>query len=422
MGLQPPSRRTGSGSLAGQMSIAARILCVCCLGAALSCGGPAAGVEAVRPARRDIESALTTNGRIETERAATVRTGTSGRVGQLYVQRGAWVERGEPLLQLADAGQGAARDRAAARLAAAKARLVQLDAGIEPLRRAQLDGELTRLEAARSRALEDLEKFRRLAARSAVARSEVDAQSRAVQDLADNIETLSQQLQAPPLEGRRSELGAAIQEAEAELQAAEQAVEALMLRAPADGTLFSLAVREGDFLENGSLVARIGVTEAATARVFVDEPELGRIAQGCIARISAAAYPGREWECPVNTLATEVVEVGPRRVGEVLCRAEDPDRLLLPGLAVRVRIVTERAERVLSVPRAAVMSGSEGPFVWVVDAGRATRRSVVLGLFGPVYAEIASGLAESESVALPRDRTLVEGQRVRLVQSTGGGQ
>lgn len=399
------------------MSNDALIFCACCLGAALACGGPIEEVEGVRPARRDIESALATNGRIETEQTAAVRSGTSGRIGQLYARRGVEVEQGEPLLQLVDAGQGAARDRASARLAAAKARLVQLEAGLEPLRRAQLRGELTKQEAARSRALEDLERLRRLSARNAVARSEVDAQSRALQDLAGNIEALSDQLQAPPLEGRRSELGAVILEAEAELQEAEQAVEALVLRAPASGTLFSLAVREGDFLEYGSLVARIGVTERVTARIFVDEPELGRIAHGCVARISADAYPGREWECRVETLATEVVAVGPRRVGEVLCQANDPDSLLLPGLAVRVRIVTQRAERVLSVPRAAVMGGSEEPFVWVVEDGRATKRAVALGVVGPVYAEVISGLVESDSVALPRDRTLVEGQRLRLVQA-----
>lgn len=417
MGLQPPAWWTGRGSLARQMSNAALIFCACCLGAALACDGPAEGVQGVRPARRDIESALTTNGRIETARTAAVRSSTSGRVGQIYIRRGAKVERDDPLLRLVDAGQGAARDRAGARLAAAKARLVQLEAGLDPLRRAQLLGELTRLEAARSRASEDLERLRRLSARNAAARSEVDAQSRVLQDLADDIEALSHQLQAPPLAGRRSELGAAILEAEAGLREAERAVKALLLRAPANGTLFSLAVQEGDFLEYGSLVARIGITERVTARIFVDEPELGRITQGCVARISADAYPGRKWECRVETLATEVVEVGPRRVGEVLCKADNPDSLLLPGLAVRVRIVTQRADGALSVPRAAVMGGSEEPFVWAVENGRAAKRAVVLGVVGPVFAEVVSGLAESDSIAVARDRTLIEGQRLRLDQA-----
>ncbi len=402
------------------MPNAALAFCVCCLGAALSCGGPAEDIEGVRPARRDIESALTTNGRIEAERTVAVHASTSGRVGQIYARRGAKVERDEPLVRLVDAGQGAARDRSGARLAAAKARLVQLEAGLDPLRRSQLRGELTKLEAARSRASEDLERLRRLLARNAVARSEVDAQARALQDLADEIEALSYQLQAPPLEGRRSELGAAILEAEAELQEAERAVEALVLRAPAGGTLFSLAVRVGDFLENGSLVARIGTAESVTARIFVDEPELGRITQGSAARISADAYPDREWECRVETLATEVIEVGPRRVGEVLCQADNPDNLLLPGLAVRVRIVTQRAERALSVPRAAVMGGGEEPFVWVVKDGRAARRAVALGVVGPVFAEVVSGLVESDSIALPQDGNLVEGQRLRLEQAAAG--
>jgi len=404
------------------MSNAAYVLCACCVGAALSCAGPTLEVEGVRPARRNIESALTTNGRIEAKQSVGVRAGTSGRVGELYVRRGARVKRGDPLLRLVDAGQVAGRARAAARLAAAEARLVQLDAGLDPIRREELGAELAKLEAHRSRASEDLDRLRRLFARGAVARSEVDGHVRTVQDLTENIAALTRQLQAPPLDGRRLELDAVIQEAQAELQDAQRAAEALLLRAPADGALFSLAVQEGDFLERGGLAARIGTTDRVTARVFVDEPELGRITQGCVAHISADAYPGREWECRVETLATEVIEVGPRRVGEVLCQADNPDRLLLPGLAVRVRVVTQRAERVLSVPRAAVMRGGDQPFVWVVEDGRAAKREVALGVVGPVYVEVESGLAEPDSVALTGELSLAEGQRLRLLQAAGDTQ
>ena len=404
------------------MSNAAYVLCACCVGAALSCAGPTLEVEGVRPARRDIESALTTNGRIEAKQSVGVRAGTSGRVGELYVRRGARVKRGDPLLLLVDAGQLAGRARAAARLAAAEARLVQLDAGLDPIRREELGAELAKLEAHRSRASEDLDRLRRLFARGAVARSEVDGHVRIVQDLTENVAAITRQLQAPPLDGRRLELDAVIQEAKAELQDAQRAANALLLRAPADGALFSLAVQEGDFLERGGLAARIGTADRVTARVFVDEPELGRVTQGCVARISADAYPGREWECRVETLATEVIEVGPRRVGEVLCQADNPDRLLLPGLAVRVRVVTQRAERVLSVPRAAVMRGGDQPFVWVVEDGRAAKRQVALGVVGPVYVEVESGLAESDSVALTGERGLAEGQRLRLRQATGDTQ
>ena len=402
------------------MPNAASVLGACCVGAALSCAGPAVEVEAVRPARRDIESALTTNGRIEAGQVAAVRAAASGRVGQIYAARGARLQRGQPLLRMVDAGQAEARNRARARLAAAKARLVQLDAGLDPLRRAEMSAERADLEAARARASEELAKLRRLLSRGAVARSEVDRRMHAVQDLTANIAALDRQLQAPPLEGRRSELAAAMREAEAELRAAEQSLESLVLRSPAAGTLFSLAAKTGDFLEYGSLAARIGRTDSVRVRVFVDEPDLGRITQGCIARISADAYPGREWDCRVETLATEVIQVGQRRVGEALCRAASPDRLLLPGLAVRVRVVTQRAEQVLSVPRAAVMHGGDRSFAWVSEDGRAVQRAVSLGVVGPVYAEIESGLAESDLLALPGDRSLVAGQRLRLRGATGG--
>ncbi len=394
------------------MPTAVSALLACFLITGLSCAGPSDEFAGIEPVRRDIEVALTTNGRIEAVGGVAVHAAAAGRLRGLYAQRGDTVARNQEILRLGDTGQAAARTQASARLEGAKARLVQLDAGLEPSREAALRAERSTVEAARASAVTDLQRLERLLARNAVARAEVDAKVRALEELTVNLQALDVQLEAPQLAGQRAELEAAVRDAEAALRVADQAVGNLAVRAPAAGVVYSLAVEAGDFLAVGGLVARIGETEQVRARIYVDEPDLGRVRSDSVASITADAYPGREWPCRVERLATEVVELGPRRVGEVLCVTGNPDGLLLPGLAVGARIVTERAEQVLSLPRSAVSRVGDAAYVWTVEDGRAARRDVGLGAAGPVNVEIRKGLDGSELVLLPGDRPITAGQRV----------
>ncbi len=340
---------------------------------------------------------------------------TAGRVERVLVQSGERVKKGQELLRLADTGQAAARMQAAARVEGAEARLAQLESGLDPARKAVLESERSKLHAARENAARDIQRLGRLVARKAAPRSELEAKQRQLDGLKIDVQALDLQLEARPSEDRRSELVASLRDAGAALRAADQEAARLSIRAPSDGQVYSLPVIEGEFLAAGGLAARIGALGTVRAIIFVDEPDLGRVEPGDVARIAADAYPGREWDCEVDRLATEIVEMGPRRVGRVSCKAANPDGRLLPNLSVGVRIVTDQAKHVLSLPRSAVRRTDGRAFVWVVNDGKALRRAVETGVEGPVFVEIRKGVEAFESVLIPGDEPLSDGQNVRLL-------
>ena len=396
------------------MSKASIALCPFLLLSALSCAGPSDEIVGIKPARRDIEDALTTNGRIEAAGQAPVHAAGSGRVSRVYVQGGDAVEKGKVLLRLADEGLSNAREKAWAQVQAARARVALYQEGLAPGAAAALEGERAKLEAARESVLEDRARLDRLVARGAAARSELDQASRTLKELETGIEAVTAQLEAPVQAARERELLSAVSEAEAALAEADRAISSLLIRGPRAGTLFSLRVREGDFVARGDLVARVGDLGTVRARILVDEPDLGRIALGDTALLTADAYPGREWGCKVDRLATEIVELGTRRVGEVLCSAANPDGALLPNLAIGVRVVTDRVSGALSVPREAVRRLAGNASVWILEDGVAAQRSVELGVRGPVFVEVRKGLDGSETVLLAGTATISEGQRVQV--------
>ena len=381
---------------------------------ALSCDGRPPEIAAVQPVRRDIESALTTNGRIQIASETAVHVPSEGRIGRVRVRRGETVRQGQVILELLDSGQAAAVEQASARLEAAKARVALLDAGPDPEQSALLRAERAKLETERKRTREDLRRLERLVERQAAPRAELAKTSEALAKLEIDIEAATARLDGPASGPKRDELLAAVRESREALRDAERNVANLTVRAPRAGTVYSLQAADGDYVSHGELVARIGELREARVRIMVDEPELGRVSLGDVARLTADAYPGEEWECPIDELATEIVEVGTRRVGEVRCTSRNADGRLLPNLAVGVRIVTAHVASALSVPRAAVHSdGSGRAFAWIATEGRATRRRVELGVVGQVHAEIRTGLSPSDTVLLLGTLKPVEGQRVR---------
>lgn len=402
-----------------RVSIAAAPLLAALVSPACSDSAPA--VAAVKPERRDLVSYLVTNGRLRLPRraAAAVHVATSGRIAELRVEKGAQVQAGQVLARLADSGERALRKQAQARLDAARAELAGFERGPAPAERAGLQARLNAARGERERLSAAIERVKRLIDRQAAARSELDKLQAEYAAAERDAASLEAKLHGPLAEERRRVLGAAVREAEAALRQAEERAAALAIRAPRAGVVYALAVGNGDYVQQGGAIARIGSPQRLRAAIFIDEPELGRVARGSKAVIAADAWPGASWPCMIEELAVEVIELETRRVGEVSCTVENADGRLLPNLTIGARIETGAAAGALSVPRGAVGRERGETFVWVAAGGKASRKPVALGVEGADFVEIASGLTEADTVLLPGAAALTEGRPVLLQERSG---
>ena len=66
-------------------------------------------------------------------------------------------------------------------------------------------------------------------------------------------------------------------------------------------------------------MASIGKLDPVRVRVYVDEPELGRVTAGQSVRITWDALPGKEWTGVVEKRPTEVIALGTRRRSAKCC-------------------------------------------------------------------------------------------------------
>lgn len=109
------------------------------------------------------------------------------------------------------------------------------------------------------------------------------------------------------------------------------------------------------------------------------------------------------------------------RTGTQQYRAEfrNPDRILLPGQFVRVRILGITRRGAILVPQRAVLQGLAGAYVYVVAAGDTARaRTVTATTWEGDGWVIEDGLAAGERVIVDGTQRVVAGQPVRIVTGT----
>ena len=99
--------------------------------------------------------------------------------------------------------------------------------------------------------------------------------------------------------------------ARAEYTVARAALDKMTIRAPIDGTVLQINVRAGELAAPGSLqpLLLLANLSALRVRAELDERDLGSIKVGQAVSVRAAAFPGREFEGSVSSIAP-LVEPG----------------------------------------------------------------------------------------------------------------
>jgi len=213
------------------------------------------------------------------------------------------------------------------------------------------------------------------------------------------------------------------EDAERQLQTAQQEVgklAALMeqaeiqlakytITAPIAGTVLIRAVQPGQTADTSTVLFTLADQAPPMVQTEVDEAYVGQIAVGQTAVLQlvgeTATHPGK-----VSFTAPRVnADTG------ALAVQITPDLALVApiGLTVTANIVVEKLDAALSVPRAALMAGTQTPAVLVLDGTIARKRAVTVVEWPAARLIVTSGLAAGD--VLIADATgLSDGQTVKV--------
>ena len=369
-------------------------------------------VNFARVKRQTLVSTLPTNGKVEPSVWQAVRAETGGIVSRVPVEDGQTVTAGDVLAAIADPSLQAEIDAAQAKLNEARANLASQQAGGKPAEFTDIENSLARARFDLEQAQKTFATLDRLVARHAATQQEADAARDKVQQSELEIAGLEKRKRSLVSPTEVAAARARVGDAETALQLARRREALSLVRSPMAGVVYGREVRQGSYLNPGDLVANVGRMDRLRVRVYVDEPELGRVAVGQPVTITWDALPGRQWHGEVEKKPVAVQALGTRQVGEVVCSIANEGRALIPGTNVNAEIRTAAVENAMVIPKEALRHDAQGDYVLALKGGAVERRAVTQGASSVTMVQILEGLGDADAVALPSDTPLKSGDRV----------
>lgn len=257
-----------------------------------------------------------------------------------------------------------------------------------------------------------------------------------------------------------------------EVKANEAMLEKSNLYAPSAGMIGQLNIEEGETVSPNTLLGTHIMTEYVYAEFGVVERDVNKIALGQKARVFVDAFPDKTFEGVIENVSPVVA--GTSRTATAKVRIENPDRLLLPGMFARIRILLYSKKNTLVVPTDAIQGGEGEQFVYVIHTSKSAgqpkeegeegkllrpespespdqktavqpkrvpdtdqkqkqaskgvapaetseqdyveKRAITIGYKRPDYSQLDAGLSEGEVVAISGFERLEDGKKVRLLE------
>lgn len=367
--------------------------------------------------RGPIRSVVSTNGKVEPLQNFEAHAPIATTVKRILVKEGDQVRKGQLLLELDDSDIRSQAARAQAQMKSAQANLAATKNSGTQEEVITLSTQLIKARAARDVAQRNLDAYRRLQQQGAASPGEVQRAEQTLQSAQADLNLLEQKQRdrySPP-EVARTE--SQVAEAQAAYDSAIDALSKSSVGAPFDGTVYSLPVKQGAFVQTGDLLLQEADLSKVLVRAFVDEPDIGRLQIGQRVEATWDAISGRKWVGIVSSVPSTVKPRGNRNVGETTCVIANPDHRLLPNINLGVTIVVAEHDNVLTLQRDAMHIDDSVPYVFKIVEDRIKRQNIQFSLQNLTRVEITSGLSEGDRVAQPAEevKPLFDGASVKVV-------
>jgi len=363
-----------------------------------------------------IRSLIATNGKIEPVTNFEAHAPVSASVERVLVKEGAEVRKGQLLVVLDDADARTQAARAETQLKAAQADLAAIERGGSQEEVLNLDVQLTKARTDRDSAQRNLEALKKLQQEGAASAGEVREAENALIRADSQMAFLKERQTKRYSNAEVAHVQAQRDEARAAYDAAQDTLAKSNVRAPFDGIVYSLPVKQGGFISSGDLLLQVADLRTVLVRAFVDEPDVARLAPGDPIQITWDATPARVWQATVNQIPSTVKLHSSRNVGEITSIVDNKDLKLLPNINVGVTITAAEHNNVLVIPREALRTDDSTPYVLQVVDHKLKRCNVETAITNLTQVEITHGVSAKNLIAINsiNGKPISDGTQVRF--------
>lgn len=342
--------------------------------------GEATPVTVVTVTKQDVPVVLTGLGTVQASNTVTISPMVTGPIVAIDFKEGQEVKKGDILAQIDPRTYQATLD--------------------------QDRGKLAQDQATLAGALRDLARYQKLSGTSYISKQTAEDEEATV-----------------------AETRALIVQDKAAIAAAQTNLDYCTIRAPVDGRLGVRTVDIGNIVSAGSSTGIVTLTTIKPIAVVFTLPQqdLPQIIDGMHqGPLPVSVDPEGDTSGPQETATLDVVDNQvDSTTGTIELKAYFPnaDEHLWPGGFVTAHLTVKTLKNVLTVPPAAVQTGPDQSFVYVVQKnGTVKQVNVTVGEQNAQRAVIESGVTDGERVVLQGASRLGDGSKISIMPSDANGQ
>ena len=213
---------------------------------------------------------------------------------------------------------------------------------------------------------------------------------------------------------------AQLEQARSQLEQAHKSLADSIIYAPVGGEIQRKIVREGAYVEAPTPVFSLVDNSRLELESMVPAADLGSIVTGQQVSFLVNSFPGRKFP-------GRVIEVNPAvqvetRSAKVRVRVDNSSKRLKAGMFAQGAILTGVKAEAILVPGDAVYRddrSAKSAYLFVVENGKAARRSVRVGEEHDSVLEIVGGLKPGETIVAGQSIEIADGVRVEPPTQNG---
>ncbi len=186
------------------------------------------------------------------------------------------------------------------------------------------------------------------------------------------------------------------------------------VKATIGGTITEVSYDEGETVSTGSAIVTIGDLDELEIVTYIPERYVSSVRKGLTAEVSFDSYEGEVFQARVTEISP-VLDTDSRSQ-EISLALIGADSRVKVGMFASVKLVVKEEADVITIPKLALTTYYDEDVVYVVEDGKAVRRSVQIGLSSSETVQITEGLEEGETVVVRGISNLSDGTLVSVVE------